>query len=219
MDQRDFAQQNPEAIRHQIDETRSSITEKLEALEEQVVDTVQNARESVEETIQTAKHTVEETIDTVKSSMHETVQSVKRTVDLKYQVERHPWPMMGVSLLAGATAAVIYDNLRNRPRELDVRYQEPARETIRPAATEPRRHAWTEFFRDEIDKAQGIAVGYLSALARDWAKQNFPDLAPQIHDFMHGFAEKLGGTPIEHEVLHDAYGEASRREESPFSRH
>lgn len=222
MDQREFAQEDPEAIRHQIDETRSSITEKLEALEEQVADTVQNARESVEETIHTARQTVEETIDTVKSSVQETVQSVKQTFDLKYQVERHPWPMMGASFLAGVTGAVLYDNLRGRQRDYQP-YRAPAvrRESaFQQAAAEPARPGWRDTFREEIDKAKGVAVGYLMALARDWAKVNFPNLAPQIDDFMHGATEKLGGSPIDRPVPQDAYGEAIHREEAnPFSRH
>lgn len=225
MDQQDIAQQDPEAIRQQIDETRSSITEKLEALEDQVVGGVQNARDTVEETLQTARDTVEETIETVKSSMRDTMRSVKRTFDVKHQVESHPWPMMGVSFLAGVAGAALYDRLRSQPREehytadrsreFRARYAAPSPE---PAA--PNGPGWKDRFREEIDKAQGVAVGYLMALARDWAKQNFPDLGPQIDDFMHGATEKLGGAPIERSVLHDSYDEANRREEAgPFSRH
>jgi len=213
MDQRDLAQQDPEAIRHQIDETRCSITEKLEALEEQVIGTVQDARE-----------TVEETIENVRSSVKGTMQSVKRTFDVKYQVEQHPWPMMGASFLAGVAGAVLYDNLRNRGQDNRYRpYQPPelrSEHVRQQAPVEPSGPGWREMFHEEIDKAKGVAVGYLMALARDWAKQNFPDLAPQIHDFMSGATEKLGGSPVEHSVLQDAYGEASRHEESsPFSRH
>ncbi len=228
MDQRDLAQQDPETIRHRIDETRSSITEKLEALEEQVAGTVQNARESVEETIQTArqtvesaKETVEETIENVKSSVQQTVESVKRTFDLKHQVEQHPWPMMGVSFLAGVAGGVLYENLRGtrevRPHQASELRSEPGRQA---AAAEPAGGGWRELFREEINKAQGIAVGYLAALARDWAKMNFPELAPQIHEFMDGLTEKLGAVPVEHDTLGDAYAEARLREESsPFSHH
>ena len=43
-----LSQQKPEEIRQQIEETRSSLTDKLEALEQQVTGTVQSARETVE---------------------------------------------------------------------------------------------------------------------------------------------------------------------------
>jgi len=230
MDQRDLAQQDPEVIRHQIDETRSSITEKLEALEEQVIGTVQDARETVEDTIQSAKdtmqsakETVQETIETVRSSVEDTMQSVKHTFDVNHQVRQHPWPMMGASFLAGVAGAVLYDNLRNRGREdRPASYQPPelrSEHVRQQAPPEPSSPGWSDIFREEIDKAKGVAVGYLMALARDWAKQNFPDLAPQIDDFMHGATEKLGGSPIDHAVLHEAYDAASRQEANPFSRH
>src|SRR5919204_269414 len=77
-------------IRQQIDQTRSSLTEKLETLEQEVRGTVQSA-----------KATVEETIENVRSTVHGTVESVKRTFDVNYQVDRHPWVMMGGSVLAG----------------------------------------------------------------------------------------------------------------------
>lgn len=222
MDQRDLAQQDPETIRHRIDETRSSITEKLEALEEQVIGTVQDARETVEDTIHHAKETVQETIENVRSSVEGTMQSVQRTFDMKYQVEQHPWPMMGVSFLAGAAGAVLYDNLRGRSGS-DFAYRPPelrSEHVPQQAALQPDGPGWKDTFREEIDKVKGVAVGYLMALARDWAKLNFPDLAPQIDDFMHGATEKLGGSPIAHSVLHNAYEQASRSEETkPFSRH
>ena len=152
------------------------------------------------------------------------MQSVKRTFDVKHQVQQHPWPMMGASFLAGVAGAVLYDNLRNRGQDYRYRsYQPPelrSEHVRQQAPAEPSSPGWSEMFREEIDKAKGVAVGYLMAMARDWAKQNFPGLAPQIDDFMHGATEKLGGAAIDHSVLHDAYGEASRHEEtSPFSRH
>jgi len=82
--------EEPDVIRGQIEETRSALTDKLETLEGQV-----------RETVQSAKETVEDTIENVKSSVHETVESVKRTFDLKYQVEQHPWAMLGGSLVTG----------------------------------------------------------------------------------------------------------------------
>lgn len=77
---RDIAEQEPEEIRLQIDETRSAITEKLEALEGTFVDTVQSAKDTVQETIDSATQKVEETISTVKETVQETVSSVRESV-------------------------------------------------------------------------------------------------------------------------------------------
>lgn len=82
--------EEPDVIREQIEETRTSLTEKLETLEGQV-----------RETVQSAKATVEDTLETVKSSVQNTVESVKQTFDLSYQVDRHPWAMTGGSFVVG----------------------------------------------------------------------------------------------------------------------
>ena len=61
----------PEVIRQQMEDTRASLSEKLESLEQQVVGTVHDARDAVADT----------------------VQSVKDAFDIKLQTRRHPlWP-------------------------------------------------------------------------------------------------------------------------------
>lgn len=91
----------PEVIKQQMEETRASLTEKLETLEHQVVATVQNATSAVTETVDTVKEAVQETVGTVKESMHETVETVKDTFDLERQVARHPWAMMAGAVAVG----------------------------------------------------------------------------------------------------------------------
>lgn len=94
------------AIRHQMDETRTALTEKLEKLEQKVTNTVQGAAQSVGDTVENVKHAVEDTVNTVKSSINDTVHAVGETVhavgeafSITHHVERHPWTMV-----AGATA-------------------------------------------------------------------------------------------------------------------
>jgi len=103
----------PEVIRHQMEETRQSLQDKLEVLEQQVLSTVQEGRQTVEavretvesvkdtvqETVETVKETVQGTVSSVKDTMQETVESVKETFNLERQVREHPWTMV-----AGATA-------------------------------------------------------------------------------------------------------------------
>jgi ElaB/YqjD/DUF883 family membrane-anchored ribosome-binding protein len=109
MDQEpDLTRQEPEVIKQQIDQTRSSLTEKLETLEHQVrgtVDqvrgTVQEAKTTMHDTIESVRGTVHDTVETVKGTVHDTVESMKRNFDLKYQVARHPWAMVGGSVLTG----------------------------------------------------------------------------------------------------------------------
>jgi len=93
-------------IRSQMDETRSSLTDKLEQLERQVTDTVQgaadtveNMKHAVEDTVSNVKNTVQETVSTVKTSLDDTMHSMGEALSIRHHVERHPWAMV-----AGATA-------------------------------------------------------------------------------------------------------------------
>lgn len=93
-------------IRHQMDETRTALTEKLERLEQKVTDTVQGAVQSVGDTVENVKHVVDDTVESVrssvqsvKSSMQDTVHAVGEAFSISHHVERHPWAMV-----AGATA-------------------------------------------------------------------------------------------------------------------
>jgi ElaB/YqjD/DUF883 family membrane-anchored ribosome-binding protein len=213
-DTRDLAEQDPAAIRLQIDETRSSLTEKLEAIEEQVVDTVQNARDSMQETIDTVKDTVQETVSTVKETVKETVHAVKETFDLRLQVERHPWPMLGGSFLAGLVAGAVFGEVQHRRRmpidrltshgEVPLRSSPPARPFAAepPAAHEP---GLLDRFRDEIDQLKGMAVGMALGVVRDVitdaVQERMPDMAEKVEDVMNRFTTKLGGQPVRGRVF------------------
>ena len=124
MDQRtDDLQQNIAETRHDIEETRASMTEKLELLEERVRDTLEETKTAVDDIVENVKGTVDETVDAVretvdgakstvenivenvKETMDDTVTKVKQSFDLRYQVEQHPWLMLGGSVVAGSLLA------------------------------------------------------------------------------------------------------------------
>src|SRR5436305_1512 len=84
-------------IRQDIEQTRESLTEKLEVLEYEVKETIADAKDTVTGTIETAKQTVEDITSNVKETVQDTVATVKRTFDLPYQVNQHPWGMIGGS--------------------------------------------------------------------------------------------------------------------------
>src|SRR3954463_14705512 len=102
-----------DVIRQQMEETRAALTDKLEVLEHQVTETVTGAAETVEkvrhtvqeigsgavETVASVKHAFQDTVQSVKDSVRETAETVSDTLDIRKQVENHPWAMM-----AGATA-------------------------------------------------------------------------------------------------------------------
>jgi len=124
MDQRaDDLQQTIEETRHDIEETRASMSEKLELLEERVRDTLEETKTAVDdivenvkgtvdetvgavkETVDGAKATVENIVENVKGTMDDTVTMVKQSFDIRYQVDQHPWLMLGASVITGSLLA------------------------------------------------------------------------------------------------------------------
>jgi len=89
-----------ETIRHDIDATRESMTEKIEQIETRVRDTVENVRGSVE-------HTVE---------------NVRQAFDVRQQVNERPWLMLGASVVAGYVLGSLGGS-DSEPRYSDIDYR------------------------------------------------------------------------------------------------
>jgi len=223
MDQeQDLSEQRPEEIRHHIDETRSDLTEKLEAVEQKVMDTVADARSGVVDTVEAVKQSVDDTVQAVKGAMHDTVDSVKHALDVGRQVRRHPWGMLAGSLAAGymlgrllfqrhpvgraatrsSVAALPPQPEAGRPLQ-DVYPAGTMSPPTPPRVAEPRTRArsmfteLTEKFAPEIQRLKGLAIGALMAVARDRIKQSVaPRLAPELERVMDGVTTKLGGVPL-----------------------
>jgi len=102
--------EDEKVIREQMEDTRTSLTEKLETLEHKVADTVQEAtsavsdtvasvKDSIQDTVASVTGSVQETVTTVKDTLHDGVESVKSMFDVPHLVEQHPW-----TAVAGAVA-------------------------------------------------------------------------------------------------------------------
>jgi len=101
-----------EVIKHQMAQTRESLSEKLEALENKVVNTVADTTETVtskvesiadavQGTAENVQDAVHRTVESVQGTVHETVATVKDSLDVCQHVERHPWAMLAGSVAAG----------------------------------------------------------------------------------------------------------------------
>ncbi|MCO6431517.1 MAG: hypothetical protein J5J00_11710 [Deltaproteobacteria bacterium] len=99
-------------IRRRIDQTRESLTNKLEALEGEVKDTIGDAKESM------------------------TV-AVEEMFDIEKQAREHPWPFFAVSVLIGvaysalvlrAPGAVRAGRLKVKMSDLNDRFQQELKE-------------------------------------------------------------------------------------------
>jgi len=108
-----------EVIRHQMEEKRASLADKLEALESTVRETVQEATAEVSNIVQEVKSTVDsvtdgvqETVESVKDTLtegvQETVDTVKQTLNLNDHIRRRPWTSMGVAVAAGWAAGYFF---------------------------------------------------------------------------------------------------------------
>jgi ElaB/YqjD/DUF883 family membrane-anchored ribosome-binding protein len=102
-----------------IQETPTSLTEKMELLEDRVRETIEETGSAVEHIVDNVKGTVEETIsvmkDTVdeakssvgnlvenaKGSIDSTMTGIRQSFDLQYQVAHRPWVTFGGAVLAG----------------------------------------------------------------------------------------------------------------------
>jgi ElaB/YqjD/DUF883 family membrane-anchored ribosome-binding protein len=181
----------PEEIRKQMAETRAALTEKLETLQERVEGTVEAAQASIEQT----------------------VRAVKRTFDLKYQVGRRPWVMVGASLLTGYTLGCLV--CRRSAASIDINGAiAPSAASMRdvPLAREievlppPLRSSVLGPFEEEIRKLKGVAIGAVMGLARDWLKEAVPAVSHQLDEVIDGATRKLGGEPIEGPIFDRAFG-------------
>jgi len=92
---------------------RASLAEKLETLENKIVETVHGAREAVAETVQSVRESVQSSVDTVKDSVQSSVETVRETLDIKRQVDHHPWAMFGGSVALGFAAGWLLNRLTN----------------------------------------------------------------------------------------------------------
>jgi len=216
--------EKPDVIRQEIEATRSSLAEKLEALEGQVKGTISNVSQSVEDTV--AK---------VKSTVNDTVETVKRTFDLPYQVDQHPWAMAGCSLLAGLAVGYVVARPGDRAtggRRGYTRRGEFGRvpaapaslqETPSPGTSGPAYQAAASGgaagyrreeeepgmlsrllapFASEFDKIKGTAVAALMGMLRDSLVRSVPPaLAGHVREIMDDLTRKAGGQPIPEPVL------------------
>jgi ElaB/YqjD/DUF883 family membrane-anchored ribosome-binding protein len=199
-----------EVIRGQMQETRTSLQDKLETLEQQVKDTVQGATAAATETVQTVKDAVEETVETVKETVDQTVQSVKDTFNLRNQVNAHPWGMfLGAAVFGFVGERVLF------PQEQTAQVDQSIRATAAVETTPTKAHRngtsagppptdhqgfWSGVaghYRDELAKVQALAVGVAAGFVKEMLISSAaPALAEQIADIVDSLTAKLGGKPI-----------------------
>jgi len=216
-----------------MEETRASMTEKLELLEERVRETVESAKSTVEDIVENVKGTVDETVgavketvgdarstvegivENVKDTMDDTVTMVKQSFDFRYQMDQHPWMMLGGSVLAGY---LLGGRGSRSTRSYRTRRSWTGAEAKRsgyfatvvnpdadtqpatyPQPQTPTSSLWDSTlgqFREELDIIKGAAIAALMSSVRDMVKQSMPRIAPQLKKAIDSATAKLGGQPL-----------------------
>lgn len=141
--------ENEELIREKMEDTRTSMTEKIEQLEQKVTQTVTGTTEAVTDTVEAVKETVKgtteavtETVEKVKETVQETVNTVTsgiqnglKSVQNLFTVNKHPWFCVGTSVVVGFVAGKILSPARrSRP---EVQAMAAATHPIGEAASSP----------------------------------------------------------------------------------
>lgn len=215
---------HPEVILKQMEETKASLAEKLEALENQVTNTVENTTEAVTETVEAVKETVENVTDTVK----ETVHTVGEAFNIKRHVERYPWASVGGAVAVGALAGFYLGGLAKRHRARNGKAEpatsrgafetasapsggtpwrepEPSSSPYQassPAPAEPREESGKSWFWEELGRLKSLGLGVLMGTVRDLAARSVPDsIRNKVTEEVDHLTTNLGGEPIRGPVL------------------
>jgi ElaB/YqjD/DUF883 family membrane-anchored ribosome-binding protein len=209
-------------MRAQMDDTRAALSEKLEMLEQRIVDTVHGAADAVTDTV-----------DNVKDAVHETVENVKETFDVRLQVDRHPWAMVGGSVALGFLGGCLL--IRHGAAEPSAIRYSPSTPADRPPITAQRNgdvnvapplngasanqdrdsaHAASgpagpagvnNPFGTEFAKLKKMAIGAVLGLVRDMITQSAPEqMKIGLTEAIDGLTVQLGGEPIRGPILKTA---------------
>jgi ElaB/YqjD/DUF883 family membrane-anchored ribosome-binding protein len=213
-----------ESVMNEMQETRTSLTEKLEALEARVTGVVENATSTANQLVENVKDTVHDVTEKVESGL----ESAAETFNLTRQTERRPWLL--VSLATGFGCMLGYTLNRPGRRSSGSSYagssaapqrsyetwqaggglpQQSSAPTASQAA--PQKEG---LFAEEMRRLKGLAVGALMGMARDLVQKSLPEsVGNRLAQEFDTMTSKLGAEPIQGPVLED-----TERSEKPTRR-
>lgn len=170
-------------------ETRNAISQKIEMLEHRI-----------QETVQGTKTTVADMVDRVKDAADEFVDRTKQTFDPTYQVQRHPWAMVGGAILVGYILGTLESRMSSGPRGSGVYpYYPPDAEqegahVMPPTGRRQESNMWQEVSQEmsaEIEHAKHAMIEVGRTFVRDFFQQALPALG---QSFFGGRGHRSGGT-------------------------
>jgi ElaB/YqjD/DUF883 family membrane-anchored ribosome-binding protein len=191
-----------EVIRHQMEEKRASLAEKLGVLEDEVLQTVHQATSAVSNTV----HDVTDAVDTVKKTVEQTVESVKESLDFREAIRQHPWTALGVSFAAGVAGGVLLEGPSSQASSEAGHYPQTngfSSESYRasgagaPGSSSPLTssigNAGAEVFQNIKGMAIGTLMGVLSKVVGDAVPASLKD---DVNRLFEDFNTRLGGKKL-----------------------
>jgi ElaB/YqjD/DUF883 family membrane-anchored ribosome-binding protein len=189
--------ENEEIIRQHMERTRESLTDKLETLENKIVDSVDKATSAVSDTV-----------TSVKETMHEGVETVKDAVDVPAHVDRHPWLMLGGSVLCGYILGNLLPSGKKGTTYTQAQPQRPIT-LSRPAGNgngrdqteKPPSASFAQSLlgalEPELQHLKGLALGVSLGTVREMLTEQVPPhMADQLRNIIDGITRKIGGEPV-----------------------
>jgi len=206
-----------EVIKHQMEETRSALTEKLEAVEELVASTVKETTQTVSDTVATVTGTVENTVNTVADSVENVTESVKKAFDFSGYVDEHPWLVIG----GGVALGYALGSLLPSPRPSGGTYWNgssapasavpPASPAFSQGATSYTSSqeagsgggisSFLQGLQPVVDKLKGLALGTAASVIGEMVVKNLPDnIKSEVTGLIDDTTRRMGGT-----ILHEKW--------------
>jgi len=195
----------PEVIRQRMEETRTALSEKLEALEMQVVGVMGGATEAVSDTVETVK----DSVASVKDAVHDTVKSIRSAFDIPGHFEHQPWLMFGGAVLVGffgsrlmgsrASGVAVSNSTSHAPMPFT---SAPAAASMAPAAApavsyQQKPSLLDGALGDALGSLKSLAVGAAMGVLRDMASEQLPEaIGKSIADTVDDLTTKLGGKKL-----------------------
>jgi len=198
-------------IQQQMEETRASLSNKIEALENKVGDTIQTATDVVQNTKDAVADTVEsvkETVGEISDKVGDTVRTVAHAFDLSRQVEERPWLVFGGAIGLGCLVGwYLPSRTRRRTISKSTRASAPPPPSAssHEAAATPPQAKTPGWVSNQIGRLRGLAIGAVMGTIRDLAKESLPEaISTRVADEMDNLTPHLGGEVIHGQILPDS---------------
>ena len=224
--------EDQQRIRKEMEDTRSSLTDKLEALEtkvtEKVVQPVADAVEKASDVASDIVETVKETVHTVSDKVEETTKAVVSAFDIERHMDRHPWLIFGIAATTGCMVGSFLGRRSSqashetwsRPKHVRGTNGASHHTEASPLRRAPKKEASEQesWIKEQMRHLGKLALSALMSSIRDLAKRSVPGpLGDRIGAEVENMTTSLGAEPIQGDVVapmveRAANGKGSARE-------